>query len=122
MVVVRDVDLREDVVEYENPFKGMGFSCCESDNLVWVWSKNGSKIIVPVYVNDLTLASNNLVELKRVKTELARQYKLCDLGELHMYLVSRHIKHYILTHPDSKSGGWHAWAPTRALRTLSDIQ
>ena len=56
----------------------LGFSRCASDH--WVWSQNG-KVIVPAYVDDLTLACKHIPTLKRIKEELKKQY-MHDLGPI----------------------------------------
>ena len=60
----------------------LGFSCCASDHCVWIWAKNGIKVIIPAYVDDLTIACNNTPALKRIKEELKKQYKMHDLGPI----------------------------------------
>ena len=40
-----------------------------------------TKIVIPVFVDDLTLVSNSKQDLDRVKSELAKIFKLKDLGE-----------------------------------------
>jgi len=60
----------------------LGFSRCASDHCVWIWAKNGIKVIIPVYVDDLTIACNNSPALKRIKEELKKRYKMHDLGPI----------------------------------------
>ena len=60
----------------------LGFSRCASDHCVWIWAKNGIKVIIPAYVDDLTIACNNMPALKRVKEQLKKHYKMHDLGPI----------------------------------------
>lgn len=72
-------------------FTEIGFKKCQSNHSVWVWAKDGIKIIIPVYIDNLTLVCNNLTFLKSIKRKLAAKYKLCDLGEV-KYLLGIKIK------------------------------
>ena len=47
-----------------------------------MWAKDGVKVIIPAYVDDLTIACNNPPALKRIKEQLSGQYKMRDLGTL----------------------------------------
>jgi hypothetical protein len=63
-------------------FVALGFSRCASDHCVWVWAKNGIKVIIPAYVDDLTIACKHTPTLKHIKAELHKQYKMHDLGPI----------------------------------------
>ena len=63
-------------------FVVLGFSRCASDHCVWVWAKNGIKVIIPAYVDDLTIACKHTPTLKHIKAELHKQYKMHDLGPI----------------------------------------
>jgi hypothetical protein len=63
-------------------FTELGFSRCASDHCVWVWAKDGIKVIVPAYVDDLTLACKHQPTLNRIKEELKKRYKMHDLGPI----------------------------------------
>jgi hypothetical protein len=63
-------------------FLDLGFKRCPSDNSIWVWSKDKVKVIIPVYVDDITLACNDLGVLNKVKLELQTKFEMRDLGEL----------------------------------------
>jgi len=60
----------------------LGFSHCALDHCGWIWAKNSIKIIIPAYVDDLTIACNNMPALKRVKEQLKKCYKMHDLGPI----------------------------------------
>lgn len=63
-------------------FTSLGFSRTASDHSVWIWAKDGAKIIIPVYVDDLTIACNSLPTLTKIKAELKSRYAMRDLGEI----------------------------------------
>jgi len=63
-------------------FVSLGFSRCASDHCVWVWAKDGIKVIIPAYVDDLTIACKHTPTLKHIKAELHKQYKMHDLGPI----------------------------------------
>ena len=60
--------------------QGMGFKRLQSDNSVYIWMSNGVKVIIPVFVDDLTLVSKSKDAIDRVKSQLAATFKLKDLG------------------------------------------
>ena len=51
-------------------FTSIGFKHCATNNSLWTWVKDKVKVIVPVYVDDLTLACNNLSALTELKAKL----------------------------------------------------
>jgi transposase InsO family protein len=61
--------------------EGMGFKRLQSDPSVYVWMNDTTRIVIPVFVDDLTLVSDSKLELDRVKKELAKIFKLKDLGQ-----------------------------------------
>lgn len=74
-------------------FKEMGFKKLASDASVWIWAKDGVKIIIPVYVDDLTLVNTataaGRAAVAKVKVRLAEKYKLRDLGLIEYLLGIR---------------------------------
>jgi hypothetical protein len=63
-------------------FVVLGFSRCASDHCVWVWSKDGIKVIIPAYLDDLTIACKHTPTLKHIKEELHKQYEMRDQGPI----------------------------------------
>jgi hypothetical protein len=51
-----------------------------SDSSVFIWEKDGVKVIVPVFVDDITLASKSKEKIAEIKGLLAQRFKLRDLG------------------------------------------
>ena len=47
---------------------------------VWVYDREGCKIIVPVFVDDMTLVSKSKEKIRELKEDLKKHFKLRDLG------------------------------------------
>ena len=58
----------------------MGFTKVRSDHSIWVYIREDVKIIIPVFVDDLTIASKSKEAIQHVKDELKKRFKLRDLG------------------------------------------
>lgn len=60
--------------------KKMGFKqvCC--DNSIWVFKRGSCRIIIPVFVDDMTLATKTNAEAQDVIAQLRQHFKLRDLG------------------------------------------
>ena len=59
----------------------MGFVKTYSDASLYIFDQDGIKVIVPVFVDDITLASKSASKLDYFVTELGKHFKLRDLGE-----------------------------------------
>ena len=59
----------------------MGFTRLQSDRSVYIYAHGDVHIIVPVYIDDVTLASKSKEALDRTVEELSKRFKLRDLGE-----------------------------------------
>jgi hypothetical protein len=57
-----------------------GFRRLRSDASIFVWEDADSKVIVPVFVDNITLASKSKPKIQMLKTMLAKHFKLCNLG------------------------------------------
>jgi hypothetical protein len=64
----------------------MGFNRLECDHSVFIYMRGNVRIIVPVHVDDLLLASNNKKALTQFKTELGKRFKIRDLGPVEQIL------------------------------------
>jgi hypothetical protein len=60
----------------EEVLLGMGFTRIRSDTSIFVWDHEGTKVIVPVFVDDITLASKSKTKIQDIKRELAKHFKL----------------------------------------------
>jgi hypothetical protein len=58
----------------------LGFARIHSDASVFVWAKDGVRVIVPVFVDDITFASKDKAKIQELKLELGKHFKLRDLG------------------------------------------
>ena len=86
----------------------MGFSLVDSDNSIWVYTKEGIRIIIPIFVDDMTIAAKDKSSINWVKDELKKRFKLRDLGPTSYLLavsitrdrsqksISLSQRHYIL--------------------------
>jgi len=51
-----------------------------SDASIYIYSKDGVTIILPVFVDDMTLASQSESAIKSFIAQLSQHFKICDLG------------------------------------------
>src|ERR1700753_3563211 len=64
----------------------LGFVKIKSDGSVWVFQRDGIRVIVPVYVDDMTLVSRSKSKLAELKGGLRKYFKLRDLGPIEFLL------------------------------------
>ena len=60
--------------------EGMEFKCLKSNPSIYIWMNDTTKIIIPIFVDDLTLVSDSKQDLDQAKDELGKIFKLKDLG------------------------------------------
>ena len=65
---------------------GIGFLRVQCDNSIWVYAKDETRVIVPVYVDDMTIVARTKAQVKWVKDELKKCFKLRDLGPVSFFL------------------------------------
>jgi len=58
----------------------MGFIRTRSDHSVYIYVRDGVRMIIPIFVDDLTLVSKSMAAINKVKQELGERFKLRDLG------------------------------------------
>jgi hypothetical protein len=58
----------------------LGFARIHSDASASIWEKDGVQVIVPVFVDNITLASKLKEKILEIKRLLAQDFQLCDLG------------------------------------------
>ena len=58
----------------------LGFKCLESDRSIYVYIKDSVLTILPIFIDDITLASNSQPKINQTITELEMHFKLRDLG------------------------------------------
>lgn len=69
----------------------MSFSLVRCNNSIWVYRKDDVRIIIPVYVDDMTIACKHKANFEFVRDELAKHFKLHDLGAT-SFLLGIHIE------------------------------
>ena len=66
------------------------------DNSLYVRSNSGSPIFIILYMDDLVIGSEELVDINKVKSLLSSKFKM-DMKELHYFLgIMISQRHYIL--------------------------
>jgi hypothetical protein len=65
----------------------LGFQRCPSDPAIYCrGEKNGSRLILRVYVDDLLITGSSVLEIQKFKKQMEKLFKMSDLGVLHYYL------------------------------------
>src|SRR3954447_22077372 len=64
----------------------MRFKCLDFDRSIYLYVRDDVRIIMPVVVDDMTLASKSLTALDNFVKELAQHFELRDLGETSFFL------------------------------------
>ena len=70
----------------------LGFKKTYSDASLYIYDQDNIKIILPVFVDDITLASKSQEALDNFVIELAKHFKLRDLGPT-VFLLGIEIAH-----------------------------
>jgi len=71
--------------------EGIGYSRLRSDNSIYIYCKGDIKVIVPVYIDDITLVSKSDTAVSAAISELSCHFKLQDLGSTTL-LLGIHVK------------------------------
>jgi hypothetical protein len=58
----------------------IGFKRLESDRSIYIFVRGDVRIIIPVFIDDITFASSNRAAIDSTIKELASYFKLRDLG------------------------------------------
>ena len=64
----------------------LGFQRSTSEHVVYTHGKNSHRLIVGVYVDDLVITCEDIVELRQFKEEMKKTFQMSDLGHLRYYL------------------------------------
>ncbi len=64
----------------------LGFIKCNADHAIYCWGGKGERLIVGVYVDDLIISGNSIKLIDKFKQEMAKVFKMSDLGMLTYYL------------------------------------
>jgi hypothetical protein len=60
--------------------EALGFAQIKSDPAIYIWEKDGIRLIVPVFVDDITITSKSEEKIQWLKDSLAKVFKIKDLG------------------------------------------
>ena len=71
--------------------QSLGSERVKSDNAIWVYKKDGVRIIIPAYVDDMFIAAKHLSECRKVVSDLEKHFELHDLGNT-SFLLGVHIE------------------------------
>jgi reverse transcriptase-like protein len=68
----------------------MGYTCTNADHTVFICLHNSTRSIITLYVDNITMVSNNLETINQDKEALKKHYEMTDLGEI-AWILSIHI-------------------------------
>jgi hypothetical protein len=68
----------------------MGYTHLESDNAVFTRVRNGTFSIIALYMDDISMASNDLNAIEQDKVKLKQKYQMTDLGDI-SWILGMHI-------------------------------
>ncbi|KAJ2928249.1 hypothetical protein H1R20_g8860, partial [Candolleomyces eurysporus] len=60
--------------------ENIGFTQIKSDPSIYVWAKDGIRVTLPVFVDDITITSKSKSKIQEVKDALRKVFKVKDLG------------------------------------------
>ena len=64
----------------------VGFKMSKSNNCLYVRRDSGSLIVIILYVDDLVIGGEHLVDINKVKSLLSNKFEMTDMKELHYFL------------------------------------
>jgi hypothetical protein len=70
----------------------LGFKRTICEHSVWIFQRDDVRIIIPVFIDDMTIAAKSKQEIQKVKDDLRKHFKLRDLGPT-SFLLGVEIKH-----------------------------
>lgn len=80
----------------------MGFKRLESDSSIYLFAQDDARIIMPVYIDDITIVSSSNSSLDSIVSQLKEHFKLRDLGPT-QFLLGIEIAQNIQDHSISLS-------------------
>jgi len=60
--------------------ESMGFKRVICSHSIWIFKRGNSRIIIPVFIDDITIAAKSASDVQSVKDDLKKRFKLRDLG------------------------------------------
>jgi hypothetical protein len=73
-------------IKLDKSLKMLGFSKCASESAVYKRGVGASAVILGVYVDDLIVTGENVLEINKFKRQMTSQFEMSDLGLLSFYL------------------------------------
>ncbi|KAF7762539.1 hypothetical protein Agabi119p4_9132 [Agaricus bisporus var. burnettii] len=70
----------------QSVLEGIGYSRLRSDSSIYIYSKGDIKVIVPIFIDDITLVSKSDAAMTSAVSELSKHFKLRDLGSTTLLL------------------------------------
>jgi hypothetical protein len=58
----------------------LGFKKVRCDHSIWIYQQGDTRVILPVFVDDMTIASKSKAAIQKVKDDLKKHFKIHDLG------------------------------------------
>ena len=58
----------------------LGFSRLQSNTLLYLFRRDSVRIVMPIFIDDITIASSSAAESDRLVQELSEHFKLRNLG------------------------------------------
>src|SRR5260370_7146355 len=78
--------------DIRSSLQSMGYECTKADHAVFIRMRNGTRSIIALYVDDITMVSKNLETINQDKEALKKQYEMTDLGEI-AWILGIHVTH-----------------------------
>ena len=60
--------------------ESIGFKRAICEHSIWIYQRGDERVIIPVFIDDITIAARSKEAVQRVKTDLKAHFKLRDLG------------------------------------------
>ncbi|TFY71470.1 hypothetical protein EVG20_g1549 [Dentipellis fragilis] len=60
--------------------EALGFHRIKCEHSIWVYQRDDVRIIIPVFIDDMTIASKSQAAIQKVKDDLRAHFKFRDLG------------------------------------------
>lgn len=91
---------------------GMGYQRTEADHAIFIRTHNGKTTIIALYVDDITIASEDPDEIASVKSMLKEHYEITDLGDI-TWILGMHVTR-------DRSAGWIALSQKAYVEAILD--
>jgi len=65
----------------------LGFVSSNADPCIYIREVSGSKVIIPVYVDDPVFMTDTETQMCEIKQSLASQFDIKDFGPLHYWSI-----------------------------------